>query len=66
MPAGTKVAKAESALKEEAKKKGLTGRHADRYVYGTLNKIGLKRGNKSTRAGLSKAMSNPPAKHIAS
>jgi hypothetical protein len=55
MPAGTKVAKAEAALKREARKKGLTGDRADRYVYGTLNHIGLKSGNKTTRRGAAKA-----------
>ena len=55
MPAGTKVAKAEKALKAEAKKKGMKGDRADRYVYGTLNKIGLKRGNKTTRRGAARA-----------
>jgi hypothetical protein len=55
MPKGTKVAKAERALKAGARAKGLTGARADRYVYGTLNKIGLKRGSKTTRRGASKA-----------
>lgn len=55
MPAGTKVAVAEAALKKGAAKKGLTGRRADRYVYGTLNHIGLKSGNKSTARGLAPA-----------
>ena len=52
MPAGTKVAKAEVALKKAAAKKGLKGDRADRYTYGTLNNIGLKSGNKSTARGL--------------
>jgi hypothetical protein len=30
----------EKALKKEAKKKGLTGERADRYVYGTMRKTG--------------------------
>ena len=30
----------EKALKKEAKKKGLTGKHADAYVYGTMRKTG--------------------------
>ena len=51
MPAGSKVAKAERALKSAARKKGLTGERADAFVYGTLNNIGLKRGNKTTRRG---------------
>jgi hypothetical protein len=55
MPKGTKVAKAERALKAGARKKGLTGERADRYVYGTLQRIGLLRGNKVTRRGASRA-----------
>lgn len=55
MPKGTKVAVAESALKASARKKGLTGDRAGAYVYGTLNNIGLKRGNKTTRRGAAKA-----------
>lgn len=30
---------AHEALKKEARKKGLTGKARDRYIYGTLNKI---------------------------
>ncbi len=37
MPAGSKAAKAESALKAEAAKKGMTGRKADMYIYGAMN-----------------------------
>jgi len=55
MPKGTKVAKAERALKASARKKGLSGARAARYVYGTLNKIGLKKGSKTTRRGASRA-----------
>ena len=55
MPKGTKVAKAERALKAAARKKGLTGARAGRYIYGTLNKIKLMKGNKVTRRGASKA-----------
>lgn len=55
MPRGTKVAKAERALRASARKKGLTGARAGRYVFGTLNKIGLKRGSKTTRRGASRA-----------
>lgn len=55
MPKGTKVAKAERALKAAARKKGLTGARAGSYVYGTLNKIGLKRGSKTTPRGRSRA-----------
>jgi hypothetical protein len=55
MPKGSKVDKAEKALKEEARKKGLTGDRADRYVYGTLNKTGLMHGNKTTAKGKARA-----------
>jgi hypothetical protein len=55
MPKGTKVAKAERALKAAARKKGLTGARAGSYIYGTLNNLGLKRGSKTTRRGASKA-----------
>jgi len=34
--------KMEKELKAEAKKKGLTGKRADAYVYGTLRKTGWK------------------------
>lgn len=60
MPAGTKVAKAEAALRAETKKKGFKGRRADQYVYGALNNMGLKHGSKSTRKGLAKMASHPP------
>jgi hypothetical protein len=56
MPAGTKVAAAETALKRSARKKGYKGRRADAYVYGTLNKIGLKHGNVTTAAGMQRSM----------
>ncbi len=68
MPAGTKVAKAEQALKASAHKRGLKGRRADEgklkreygdnkgAIYGTLNKIGLMRGNKPTKRGLKTAL----------
>jgi len=55
MPAGSKVAKAEGALKASAAKKGLAGKRADAYTYGTLNKIGLMHGNKATAKGKQKA-----------
>lgn len=32
--------KMEQALKREAKKRGLAGRRADSYVYGTMRKAG--------------------------
>lgn len=34
--------KLEASLKKEAKGKGLTGKRADAYVYGTLRKTGWK------------------------
>ncbi len=34
--------KLEQKLKREAKKKGLTGKKADAYVYGALRKTGWK------------------------
>ena len=55
MPRGSKVSRAESALKKSARRKGLSGARADRYVYGTLNKIKLMKGNRVTRRGASKA-----------
>jgi hypothetical protein len=55
MPKGTKVAVAEAALKSGARQKGLKGDRADAYVYGALNNIGLKQGNKTTRRGAAKA-----------
>jgi hypothetical protein len=55
MPKGTKVAKAERALRASARAKGLTGDRLGRYVFGTLNKIGLKKGNKTTPRGRSRA-----------
>jgi hypothetical protein len=51
MPKRSKVAKAERALKSSAKRKGLTGARAGRYVYGALNNLGLKKGSKTTRRG---------------
>jgi hypothetical protein len=55
MPKGTKVAKAERALRASARAKGLTGARANKYIFSTLNKIGLKRGNKTTPRGRSRA-----------
>ena len=55
MPRGTKVAKAKRALKRSARKKGLKGKRAARYVYGALNRIGLKRGSRTTKRGRAKA-----------
>lgn len=45
----TAVADVEDKLKAEANKSGVRDKGA--YIYGTLNKIGLKRGNKTTAKG---------------
>ena len=42
-------------MKSHARKKGMTGRRADRYVYSGLNNAGLMHGNKPTRRGLRKS-----------
>lgn len=55
MPKGSAVADVEGKLKAEAAKKGMTGKRAAAYTFGTLNKIGLKRGNKTTAKGLKPA-----------
>ena len=55
MPAGSKVAVAEASLKKSARKKGLTGRRAARYVYGALNNENLMHGNKPTARGMKRA-----------
>ena len=41
----------ERQLKKAAAKRGFKGRRADRYVYGTMNKMGAMRGNKETDKG---------------
>lgn len=41
----------EADLRAEAAKKGLTGRRADRYVYGAMNNDGAMRGNQETAKG---------------
>lgn len=46
-------------LKAEAATTGKTGRAADAYVYGTMNNMGVMRGNKETAKG--QAME---AKHV--
>jgi hypothetical protein len=43
--------KIERKLKQEANKKGLSGKREDAYVYGTMNKAGLMHGNKITAKG---------------
>lgn len=53
-------AQMEKDLKAEAKKKGLTGEHADAYVYGTMRKTGWvpstqKKKSKSKSGGKKKS-----------
>ena len=52
MPAGTVAGQMEARLRRQAKKKGMKGRRADRYVYGTMNKAGVMHGNKATAKGM--------------
>lgn len=41
----------ENDLKAEARKKGFTGKRADRYVYGAMNNLGAMRGSQETAKG---------------
>lgn len=41
----------ENALRHSGQKKGLKGKALDRYVYGSMNKIGAMKGNKITAKG---------------
>ncbi len=41
----------EKKLKAQAKKKGYKGERADKYVYGTMNEMGVMKGNKMTAKG---------------
>jgi hypothetical protein len=41
----------ENALRHEASKKGLTGKAADKYVFGGMNSIGAMKGSKETQKG---------------
>jgi hypothetical protein len=41
----------EAALRHEAKRRGFTGPHVDRFVYGTLNNLGAMHGSKETAKG---------------
>lgn len=41
----------EQKLQSGAAKKGFSGRRADRYVYGAMNKMGAMHGNKITAKG---------------
>jgi len=42
--------KMEAKLKREATKKGMTGKRADRFVYGTMRKTGWTPKSQSKRA----------------
>ena len=52
MPAGTAAGKAETALKAGARKKGLKGHRAKRYIYGAMNNQGLMHGSEVTAKGM--------------
>ncbi len=41
----------ENALRHEGRKKGLTGKHLEKYVYGGMNNIGAMHGSKETPKG---------------
>lgn len=41
----------ERDLEKSAAKKGFSGERKDRYVYGTMNRIGAMHGNKITAKG---------------
>lgn len=41
----------ENALRHAAKKRGLTGKDADAYVYGAMNNDGAMHGSKETAKG---------------
>ncbi len=41
----------EKALAKSAKKQGLKGKDAKAYIYGTMNKLGMMKGNKMTKKG---------------
>lgn len=41
----------ESKLRTSATHQGLSGKRADRYVYGTMNNLGAMRGNQETAKG---------------
>lgn len=48
--------KLEAKLEREASEKGYTGRRKDRYVYGTLNKMGLLNSNHAGNLGPDKLL----------
>lgn len=62
MPKGSKVEAAEKAIRASARKRGLSGKRADQFTFGTLNNIGLKRGNKTTARGAMKSTGRSAAK----
>ena len=41
----------ENALRHEGRKKGLSGKHLEHYVYGGMNNIGAMHGSKETAKG---------------
>lgn len=41
----------ENALRHEGRKKGLKGKHLERYVYGGMNNLGAMHGSKETPKG---------------
>lgn len=41
----------ENALRKAAAKKGLSGKRADRYTYGAMNRMGAMHGNRETAKG---------------
>jgi hypothetical protein len=43
----------EKQLRAEGAKKGFSGEHLDRYVYGAMNNMGAMHGNKETTKGRS-------------
>lgn len=53
-PRGTKVTAMEAELAKQAAARGLKGERAAAYIYGTLNKMGYKKGSKTTRKGAAK------------
>ena len=51
----------ERALRHEARKKGLTGKAADKYTFGAMNNLGAMHGSKETAKG--KAMEVKHERH---
>ncbi len=52
----------EEALRRGAAKHGMSGRRADAYVYGAMNKMGAMHGNKETALG--RAMARKHARNM--